>query len=52
MVEVKFSVKPPVEATEEQIREWIYFELGYHAQMSTDNPLHEYDLDAEDVSIF
>ena len=45
MVTVNFEVVAPIEATVEQVREWIAFELNARADMQEDNPLAEYDLE-------
>jgi hypothetical protein len=46
-VSVEFQVEIPVEATEEEIEEWVRFCLGEHGSMCGDNPLSCHDLQAE-----
>jgi hypothetical protein len=36
---ITFTVNPPVEATDEQILEWVNFEMGVGDWMKIDNPL-------------
>ncbi len=50
--EIRITVKSPVDCTEEEFRAWIYFCLGYRADIQMSNPLHEYDLEATDVTIY
>ena len=41
--EVRFTVEvPDVECTNEQLEEWLSFELGASCSMSQSNPLNEY----------
>lgn len=44
-IRISFSAPVPVEATAEQIREWVTFSL-HQGSMRTDNPLSNFDLDA------
>jgi hypothetical protein len=43
--QITFTVNPPIETTNEQLLEWIDFELGVKPSMSMTNPLHKYELD-------
>ena len=47
--EITISVTAPCECTEEQFEEWVKYCLGYLGGCSMDNPLHEYDLEANSV---
>jgi hypothetical protein len=47
--ELLITVKAPCECTEEQYMEWVKFELGYTCSISIENPLHEYDLEANNI---
>jgi len=49
--DVTIEVTSPVKCTDEQFKEWIYFETGYSAVIDLNNPLSDYDLEADDVSI-
>lgn len=49
--EVALTVTAPVECTEEQFEEWVKFCTGYHASISTDNPLSEWDMEADLVDV-
>ncbi|WP_156133227.1 hypothetical protein [Lacinutrix sp. Hel_I_90] len=49
--EVIITVTAPCECTDEQFTEWIYYSTGYLGSISIDNPLHEYDMDADDVTV-
>ncbi len=49
--EITITVKAPCECTDEQFEEWAKFCLGYNGQISMSNPLHEYDLEADDLII-
>ena len=49
--EVIINVTPPIKCTDEQFTEWIYYCTGYSSSISIDNPLHEYDMDADDVTV-
>lgn len=50
--EISITVTVPIDCTEEQFEEWVYAELGYRGGVSLENPLCEYDLEAEQVSIY
>jgi len=49
--EITITVIAPIECTDEQFQEWAEFCLGYRGNISIDNPLHEYDLEANDLNI-
>lgn len=49
--EIKIVVTSPIKCTDEQYQEWAEYCLGYRGSISTSNPLHEYDLDADDIDI-
>ena len=53
-VEIKFEVKPPIECSEAQITEWIYYELGYSSSIPISNPLCKLHLipDSKPIIIF
>ena len=47
-VTVKFELNiPDVDATDEQIRDWVRFELGEIGGLSEDNPLCDHEVEAE-----
>ncbi len=48
---IKIRVVAPVECTDEQFLEWCEFCVGSAFSMSNDNPLVDYDLEAESVDI-
>ena len=50
-INVEFSIDLPVDATSEQVREWVEFELGNRGSCSGDNPLVDYEIEAKRVSI-
>jgi len=50
--EITITVKAPCECTDEQFQEWVEYCLGYTGSISFDNPLHEYDLEAESVDTY
>lgn len=41
---VEFNVTPPVEATPEQVEQWIQYCVGWRADIAIDNPLSGFDL--------
>lgn len=43
--EVTFKIKPPIDCTKQQLKEWIEYNLQYRGDIALTNPLHEYDLD-------
>lgn len=46
MIQVTALINVPVEATDEQIREWVLFSL-YSGSIRLDNPLSNHDMDAD-----
>ena len=49
-IEATVNITLPVDnATDEQIQEWLEYQFGARASISTDNPLHEYDCAVSDV---
>ena len=50
--QITMYVTAPVECTDEQFEEWAEFNLGSRADMSTSNPLSDYDLTTDDVTIY
>ena len=49
--EIRMTVTAPTNCTEEQFLEWIEYCTGASSTMSISNPLHEYDMDAENVEV-
>lgn len=49
MVEVEIEV-PVEDATDEQIQEWLEFQLGSRGRISIKNPLHDQDIEAHCVT--
>lgn len=49
--EVKLTVTAPTDCTDEQFQEWVEYCTGNRASISMNNPLHEYDMDADNVEI-
>lgn len=49
--EITITVSAPIECTDEQFEEWVEYCLGYTGGISMDNPLCEYDLEANEVII-
>lgn len=49
-ISVEFDVVLPDDATEDQVQEWLEYELGKIWQMSKENPLVLCDIEAEIVS--
>ena len=45
-VNVEFEVEIPVNATDQQILEWLRYTFGATSGMSGENPLKEYDGEA------
>jgi len=50
--EIKINVVAPIECTDEQFQEWVEFCLMYRGNMSMNNPLHEYELEATYVDVY
>lgn len=49
-ISVEFDVVIPEEATDEQVQEWLEYELHQRGTMSADSPLALCDIDAYGVS--
>lgn len=49
--EITITVVAPVECTDEQFDEWVRFSVGYTGQISIDNPLADYSMEAHDCMI-
>lgn len=46
---ITIRVESPVPCTEEQFEEWVCFCLGYTGCIDGNNPLIDYELEADDV---
>jgi hypothetical protein len=46
---VEFEIDVPVDATEEQVEEWLSFQLGETASIMCSNPLSSHDIEASNV---
>lgn len=47
-VDIRFTAKiPDVEYTEDELQEWLYYELKQSCSISIDNPLYEYGVEPE-----
>jgi hypothetical protein len=46
-VKIEATIVVPVDATDEQIHEWVSYNIHERAQMSGDNPLCDYDIETE-----
>lgn len=51
-VKVEFEVKVPNDMTEEQVFEWVSFNIGTNGGCSLQNPLADTDLEAEFGSVY
>jgi hypothetical protein len=49
--DVTITLTTPCECTDEQFKEWVGFNTGVIGGISSANPLCDYDLDADWVSI-
>lgn len=47
--EYTIIVTAPCECTNVEMDEWVEFCVGYTAQISTENPLLEFDLEVDDI---
>ena len=47
--EIKITVTPPEDCTDEQFKEWVEFNLNYRVGMSNNNPLWIYELDVDEI---
>ena len=50
--EYTITVTAPCECTNAEMDEWVEFCVGYTAQISTENPLWEFDLEVDDISLY
>lgn len=50
-VEVTMTATIPVDATDEQIQEWIEYCTHNRGGISIENPLSDYDMQADDVNV-
>lgn len=48
---ITITVKAPIECTEEQFEEWVKYSVHYTSDISLSNPLHEYELEVEEIEI-
>jgi hypothetical protein len=49
--EILITVTAPINCTEDQFMEWIEYCTGASSSINVRNPLHEYDMGAENVEI-
>ena len=52
MRRIELLFNPPVESTEDELREWVEYCLGITGMLSMNNPLSEHDLEGDDVTIY
>ena len=45
-IEVRIKLALPADATDADIEEWLQFELNYHCEMKTTNPLQAHEVEA------
>lgn len=50
--EIRITVTAPIECTEAQFEEWVRYCVHDIASIPITNPLHEYDMEAEDVRVY
>jgi hypothetical protein len=50
-IKVTFYCNVPDEVTEQEINEWLAFELNYMGSISENNPLYGTEIEAESVDI-
>ncbi|MFQ2454623.1 hypothetical protein ACK31M_19800 [Aeromonas caviae] len=50
-IEVSFTVSVPAHLTDEQIQEWLDFELHARGSMSLENPLSSESIEADSFSV-
>jgi hypothetical protein len=50
-ISVKFDLKVPVEVSEDDLQEWLEFELGANGRMSCENPLCSESLEAKTFTV-
>jgi len=48
---VAFVLVPTIEATDDQVQEWVEYKTGYRGSMSMDNPLVDYDLTTNSLTV-
>lgn len=48
---VRFEIEIQEEATPEQVREWLEYQLGYRGGMSATNPLEGEEIEATKVTL-
>lgn len=51
LIDVKFETELPVEATDQQIQQWLEYCLGATGGIESSNPLSDYDLEAHFLSV-
>lgn len=49
--QITITVTSPIDCTDEQFNEWVKFCVHYTAEMSLSNPLHEYDMESDTITI-
>ena len=47
---INFDIVPPCECTDDEFKEWIYFQFGIICSISEDNPLCEIDIELNSVN--
>ena len=50
-IRITFDAIVPTDASDEEIAEWLDFELGANECLSLENPLSEHELEAEPFSV-
>lgn len=50
-ISVEFEADVPVDETAEEIQAWVEFCTGANGGLSCDNPLSDYDLEADGFSV-
>ena len=50
-VKARITINLPATANDDQIREWVEFNLHIRASMSGNNPLADFDLECDSASI-
>lgn len=51
LIDIEATIPIPAGASREQVIKWIEFKLGFTGGIDCNNPLSEYDLDADRVLI-
>jgi hypothetical protein len=50
-MEINITIqKPDIDCTQEEFREWLYYELGYSGSIKMDNPLADEQLEITDIN--